>query len=790
MSNYIKLSGEDLNLHFNNLPDFITTDDIEPFTNVIGQKRAIESIDLGLKMNKKEYNIYISGKSGTGKTGYIIRKIEEFAKNIYAPKDWCYVYNFESTNVPMAITLETGTATAFKEDLSEFIKYLFKEVQIIFNSKNYESEKNNIVDKFEKDIMSLTRDLNKKAKESNFSISQSPTGEFLFIPLIDDDKEMTSEDYDALSDDERDDIENKASGLRMFSNEVIKETKHLNKEMDEELKQLDDRIAENIIEAKINKFVDSYGKNENVVKYLQLLKKDIIENIYYFIEPEEEKTNEAENRKLFYRRYEVNILVANDPQKGAPVIFADSSQYGNIFGNIEYENKYGNLITDFTLIRPGYIHQANGGFLIIKAADILKNSLCWQALKRCINLETIIIDSMSSHADALPILTLKPENIPLKTKVIIIGSDILYSLLLENDLEFEKLFRIKAEFEYEIENDKENVEKLIGFISNYVKKNNFKPITRAGIIKLLKYCSRIAENKNFLSTSMSSLCKIVDFGDYFATSTNSSQIDELHIQKALDENEAMHGLVKKNILDLYKSKKYIVELNGSKIGQINGLSVVDYGDCTVGQQHRITVTTYAGRKGIINIEREANMSGSIHSKGIMILSGYVGELIGQETSISFNASIVFEQLYSGIEGDSASAAELLALLSSLSDVPFKQSLAITGSVNQKGEIQPIGGVNDKIEGYFDICSLQGLDGSHGVIIPFINIDDLVLHDRVIEAVNNDKFHIYAVHTIEQCFEILCDDIFRNTSGSNLMNLVKYKIIDKLKRYNLILGNSK
>lgn len=786
----MEIKSKELRFDTCNIPEFGTTEDIEPYDRVIGQNRAVASIDLGLKMDSKEYNIFISGKSGTGKTGYIVRKIEEYAKKMSAPDDWCYVYNFDEPNAPIALSLKTGTGNKFKEAVAEFIKYLLKEVPAHFNSQNYESEKNVIIDKYEKKLMSLNKQLTMKAKNNNFSLKQTPTGEFAFIPMAND-KEMTQDEYMELNEEEKDRIDSAVSSLRLWSVGIANESREVTKNMDEELKQLDDKIAESIIDDRINGLKDTYGFNEDIIRYIEALKKDIIENIEYFNQSDDEKDDKKDaviNAEIL-KRYEVNVIISNSSGEGAPVIFADSTQPGQLFGNIEFENKMGNLITDFTLIRAGYLHQANGGFLIIKANELLNYPKSWETLKRCINLEMIFMDTSKYNTDILPISTLKPKNIPLKTKVILLGSNEIYSALLQYDMDFEKLFKIKAEFDYEIESNEKNITNLIGFIRNYIDKTDIRHITRAGIVKLIKFSSRMVENGNYFSASMSKLLKIVDISNYYAKQDNSELIEEKHVKAALEEDEAMHGLIRKKVLDMYKSKKYVVELKGSKVGQINGLSVITYGDFTLGQQHKITVSTYAGRKGIINIEREANMSGNIHSKGIMILSGYVGSLIGQETLSSFNASIVFEQLYSGIEGDSASAAELIALLSSLADAPIKQSLAITGSVNQKGEIQPIGGVNDKIEGYFDICSIFGLDGSHGVIIPYTNLDDLVLKDKVIDAVEKGLFHIYTAENIEDCLEILCDDEFKNTADGHVMEKIKNCISAKLKKYNYILKSN-
>lgn len=785
MSSWVELTSKDLTLNFPDIPEFLTTDDIQSYNSVIGQNRAVASIDLGLKMEKKEYNIYITGGSGTGKTGYIVRKIEEYAKNLPAPNDWCYVFNFEDSNKPIAISLETGKGSEFKKSIFEFINHLLKEVPVFFNSKTYDAEKNSIIEKYDKKILALSKEINDQATENGFSISQAPTGEFIFIPMKED-KKMSSEEYNELCQEEKDFLNQRLSSLKLFSIEVIKKMKELKKELEEELRELDDKIAENIISGSINSLKTRYGNNNKIVSYLTQLEKDIVKNIAAFKEPDDKQDIEA--RKLFFKRYEVNVLVSNNSSKGAPVIFADSNQYSHLFGDIQYENKMGNLTTDFTLLKPGCLHLANGGFLLIKAQQLFSNPICWEVLKKCINLETIFLEGSKSNLNLLPILTLEPENIPLKLKVLLIGSNMLYSFLLNNDPDFGKLFKIKAEFDHEIINDETNTANMMGFIANYVKENKLKPISRDGIINLLRYSTRLSQNKNYFSAEMSKLLKIVDMADYCAGIKSANITESKHVRNAIVENEAMHGLIQKKLLDMYRTKKYMVELKGTKVGQINGLSVVDYGDVVIGQQHKITAATFAGRKGIINIEREANLSGSIHSKGVLILSGFLGELIGQETPISFNASIVFEQMYSGIEGDSASAAELLALLSSLSDIPLKQSLAVTGSVNQKGEIQPIGGVNQKIEGFFDICSIQGLDKTHGVVMPFANLDDLVLDDRVVEAVDQGLFHIYAVKTIEDCLHVLFPKEFSLGKHGSLMPLVKQRILDKLRKYNKILSD--
>lgn len=784
MKAYKKLAKKDLELRLEEMPEFDTTKNVECYDMVIGQRRAVESIELGLNMDRKEYNIFISGKTGTGKTGYIIRKIEEYAKKMTTPDDWCYVYNFENPNNPMAISLNTGKANRFKEMMNLFIKYMIKEVPVYFNSENYDVEKNSIISKYEKMTLSLSRALSAEAKKRGFSVKRTSSGEFVFI-FQKNDKDLSEEEFEKLSEEEKKNIDIYANELRNISSEVFKQNKQLEKKLEEVLKQLDDKIAEKIISIQIKELVDNFGDNPKVIQYIESVKRDIIENISYFFEEDDEN---KDIKKSLFRKYEVNVLVSNNENSGAPVIFADSVHQGKMFGNIEYENKMGSLITDFTLIKPGYLHKANGGYIIIKAHQLLTQPSSWELLKKCVNLENITINNSKYNIDVLPISTLNPEEISLKTKVILIGSHYIYSLLLQNDLEFQKIFKIKAEFDNEIEKDKENIANFIGSLSCYIDKNKLKHISKDGVEQLLKFSCRLAGTRNYFSASMSSMLKIVDIANYYAEKDNSKIVEYTHILEALKKEKSMHELFRKKILDMYKNRKYIVNLKESKIGQINGLSVSDYGDCIIGKQHRITVSTFAGRQGIINIEREADMSGSIHNKGVMILAGFIGELVGRDIPIAFNANIVFEQLYSGIDGDSASAAELLGLLSSLSEIPIKQGIAITGSVNQRGEIQPIGGVNDKIEGFFDICSLSGLDGTHGVIIPDTNIEDLVLKEEVLEAVESGKFSIYAVSNIRHCIEILFDD--NNINQKDVLTYVKENMMKTLVKYNDILKESK
>ncbi|MFT5873145.1 MAG: lon-related putative ATP-dependent protease [Clostridium sp.] len=790
MTNYIQLKRKDIQLSFDTLPMFSTTMEILPYENIIGQKQATRSINLGLEMDKKGYNIFISGESGTGKTSYIIKKVEEYAKSLPSPRDWCYVYNFEEQNKPLAISLLTETAIEFKKEFDEFIASIFKEAPTLFNDKSYEQRKTNIIEKYEKLSIHFSNGLYDTAVPLHFRVETTPEGNFVFIPLIDG-KDMDSETYNKFSESEKGIINEGLNKLKLISYEVLNKLQASNKEMDNELKALDDAITASLIDNKINMIKNKYGSNDKVKHFLDLLHQDIMENIYMFLEYMDEDTqNNKVLDKNFFKRYEVNVLVTNRKGDGAPVIFEASPEYNNIFGKIEYKNDMGSIVTDFTMIRSGSLHLANGGFLIMDAEQFFSNPISWKVLKRCLKSDSIVLENAKSSLELYPIINLSPEDIPLQVKIILIGTNMSYSILNGNDDDFNELFKIKAEFDHQIENEKENLQKILGFLTHYITENSLLHITRNGIIEILRYAARLAENRAYLTASMNKILEIIDLASVLARKQGANLIDESHILDSIEEFQNMHNLYKKKILEMYKNKLYIVDLKGIRVGQINGLSVIDTGDCAVGQQHKITVATYAGEKGIINIEREANMSGSIHSKGILILSGFVGELLGQTIPLSFNASIVFEQLYSGIEGDSASGAELIALLSSLGGFSIKQSLAITGSINQKGEIQPIGGVNEKIEGFFDICNLYGLDGTHGVIIPYSNVSDLILNIKILDAIDNNLFHIYAVKTLEDCVDILYDFDFHKNASNSIIDTIKERIIAKLQKYNKIILEEK
>jgi len=779
MKKKYELEARNLEDNYDYLPDFENTFEINGYDELIGQDRAEAALRYGLEMKGLEYNIFVCGQSAMGKKSFVMKLLSKYSQKGQKPLDWCYVYNFEDEYSPMAISLPSGKAKEFKEDIEQFIESFRDGLLDRLYADEYESEKSKIVDSYQDNISKMVEKLYEEAESRGFSVKSTSEG-FAFIPLTDESKEMTEKEYNELSHVKKKDINEKVASLKAQALEILKETRRSKRAISNKIKELEDRICDDILSNRISDIIEKYGKdNKKLIKYMQLLQNDLKENMGVFLINE----SDEEYDETFFKRYYVNIMICSQCN-GMPVVYEDNPEYGNLTGVVKYESKGGNLVTDFTFIQPGSLHKANGGVLVIDAMQLLSSYQGWNALKRCLINKRIAIDNLKNQLDIIPIKGIKPEAIPLDVKVVLLGSPKIYYIMYKYDQDFKELFTIKADFDDLIRNDISSAMKLVGFISSNCRTYNTLGITREGVKEILKYSSRLAEDRKYFSASLKKIVELIKQSDVLAKGRGSKVIDKDHIKECISLEEKRYGLFKKRILDMYKDGMYIARLSGSAIGEINGISVISFGDTVVAKQNRITAATFAGKEGVINIEREVSLSGNIHNKGILILSGYLGETFGQKMQLSFNASVCFEQLYNGIEGDSASAGELIAIMSSLGDIPLKQSIAITGSVNQKGEIQPVGGVNTKIEGFFDICSMFGLDGNHGVIIPKRNQEELVLRDDVIEAVRNKLFHIYAVDSIEECFEILWD----NPEGEGNFDEVKKRIISKLESYNVMLSS--
>jgi len=639
--------------------------------------------------------------------------------------------------------------------MDNLINDLKLEIPKVFESEVYLEHKNQILKTFQNKRNTLLDQLEESAKKAGFQIKQTPSG-ILFIPTVEG-KPLSEEEMDQLTEEAKEEIRKKQELLYEQLDEILRQIRQFEKDTKQKLSQLEKDTAKYILTPKIEELKGKYINQKQVVEYLKEVEKDIVENVDEFKEKKEVeilpglKLPEKEP-SLF--KYKVNVLIDNSKTKGAPVVKETNPTCYNLCGRIEYRPQFGAMVTDFTMIKPGALHKANGGYLILQVLDVLKNYFSWETLKRALKNKQIIIEDLNEQFRLINTPTLRPEPIPLETKVILIGQPIFYYLLFHYDEDMKKLFKVKADFSTFMDRDKQGLKDYTSFISKICREEGLKHFDKSAVARIVEYGSRKVEDQTKLTTRFIEIADIIRESNFWAEIENSEIVSEKHVKKALEEKTYRSNLIEKRIEELIKEGTIMVDVDGEKVGQINGLSVITLGDYSFGKPSRITATISIGRDGVINIDREVKLAGTIHNKGFLIINNYLKEKFGQKKAITFSGSICFEQLYEEIEGDSASSTELYLLLSALSGLPIKQGIAVTGSVNQKGEVQPIGGVNEKIEGFYYTCKSIGLTGKQGVIIPEKNIKNLMLNDEVIEAVKKGKFHIYAVKTIDEGIEIL------------------------------------
>ncbi len=776
---------------------FDDTSKIKPLDGIIGQKRAEEALEFGLKVKMRGYNIYMSGITGSGKTTYAQNFIKKIATREKTPDDWCYISNFDDPNQPTAVSLPAGMGKVWQKDMENLVKKVELEITRAFENKEYEKEKSEIVKEYQNKRNELIEALNQKVEKHGFKVRTNSSGVY-FLPVVEG-KALSMQEYSELDESIKHEINIRSDVVQQETVEIIHKIREIEKKAEKKIDEWENKLAFFVIGSHINNLKEKYKEHLKIVNYLDNVQKDILENLGQF------RTDEtsAESQPIIAYltrhagsradRYKVNLFVDNSKLKGAPLIVEFNPSFYNLIGKLEYENELGTITTDFTKIKSGYLHLANGGYLILQAKDVLSNYQSWEVLKRVLKTKKIEVENLKELLGLVAVSTLKPEPVPIDLKVILIGNEHLYQLLYQYDEDFRKLFKIKVDFDYEMDRSKSNITKLARFISGFCERENMLPFDRTGIASIVDYSSRLVEDQNKMTTRLNDIVEMLCESCTWAELENSDTVRSEHVKKAISEKIKRSNKYDEKLLDMMKKGVIMIDTKGAIIGQINGLSILDTGDYAFGKPSRITATTYMGKSGIINVEREVDMSGRSHSKGVLILSGYIGQKYAQEIPLSLSASLCFEQLYGGVDGDSASSAELYALLSSLAEVPIKQGIAVTGSVNQKGEIQPIGGATKKIEGFFDLCSIRGLTGEQGVIIPYANIVNLVLKDEVVEAVKEGKFHIYPIKTIDEGIEILTGLKAGNLrkDGSYTYGTINRLVFDKLKKFaELTLNQSK
>ena len=737
---------------------FKTTEEIPPLKGIIEQERPTRAIRFGLDIASPGFNIYVSGLTGTGKTTVIKTFLEDIAAKMPCPDDWLYVYNFRDPNCPTVLNLPAGRAKVLKAEMEELVRLLKAEIPKAFESKEYEESVNSLLRENQGIQQILFSQLSEKARSEGFAIEISKVGVSL-VPMKDG-HPIPPDQYETLDAETKKQIELHRARLDQDIQSFLRQVRDANKDSREKINELHRRVGLYVVGIRIDGIREQHAGFPAVTAYLQDVQEYILSNLEDFTEDSSKQEPSGASQISLepledpFAKYSVNIVVDNTDLKGAPVVIETNPTYYNLFGRIERRAQLGTLSPDFTLIRAGSYARANGGFLVLNAHDVLLNSGSWETLKRTVKNKEVRIEDMAEQFGIVPVAGMRPSPIPVNVKVIMMGHQLIYHELYALDEDFRKIFKVKADFDSEMPRDEQAFQNYAAFISSRCYDEGLVHFEPSGVAEVVEYGAWLVDNQQKLSARFSDVADIVREASYWARAAGKSAVAAEHVQRAVDEKCYRSSLIEERIRSLITEGTLLVDVEGKAVGQVNGLAVIDLGDIRFGRPSRITAKTYMGKSGVVDIERESKMSGKIYEKGVLILSGYLGAKYAQERPLSLNASLCFEQSYEGIEGDSASSTELYALLSSLSGIPVSQGIAVTGSINQNGQIQPIGGVNQKIEGFFDLCKEKGLTGAQGVMIPVQNVKNLMLKQDVIDAVSAGKFRIYAVRSIDEGIEVL------------------------------------
>lgn len=760
---------------------FNTTDDLTPIEGVIGQESATKALEFALKLESKGYNIYVSGEEGIGLFDYVNQVIKESIKNKNLPDDICYIYNFKMPTQPRVVFLQAGDGVRFKEDMKEFIQFLIDELSNKLDSYEADKKRQKLITELEDKKNEVVESLRVTAKQMGILVKVTAEG-IGFIPLNDKKKPITEDQYDNLDKQEKGKIKGSIVKLQGIAEEIVDALKQTEKVYADYLEDINQEIVMREIGVYLKHLREKYGIYDKISEYLEDLAQDIVEHIGLFAQ--EESSEEKSAKELFpwilqkgakdvVDKYHVNLIVDNSQLEHAPIVTSSNISYSNLIGKLRIDAELNTAHVDYSSIAAGLFHEANGGYLILRAKELFESPGAWEAIKRVIKTDYIHLENLQSTNIATTI-NLIPEPVPVRVKVIIIGPYSLYHLIKEYDSDFKELFKYNVDFDMTLKSNKETVYTLARKLKYVCDTENLLPVSVEGILKLVEYSSRTTGSQDKLSSDISPLLNLIRE----ASSLAKKVITKKDIEDVLQIKQLIKQKIERHVLENYEKHIFMIDVKGKKIGQINGLAVYNVDEYAFGQPIRITSTTYKGKSGVVDIEKASGLSGNIHTKGIEIIEGLLGYKFAQTMPLSLCCRICVEQNYGGIDGDSASSAELYAILSSLAEIPIRQNLAVTGSINQYGQIQPIGGVNEKIEGFYEACKEKGLTGAQGVIIPYQNRGDLVLCDEVIEAVKNNKFHIYQVDDFSQGIELLTGYSYAD---------VENKIMKKLKNFS---GSSK
>lgn len=739
----------------NGLP-FKTTDELEELDGGMGQPRAVEAVRFGIGIERPGYNIYALGPPGTGKHALVRHFLRAKAAERPAPSDWVYVHDFAHPNRPRAIELPPGMGNRLRQDMEQLVEELRPALASAFEGEEYQARRRAIEEEFAERSNQAFAELRRKAQERGLALLQTPMG-WVFAPLRGG-QVLSPQELQQLPEEERARLEHEVEELQQELQRVLsQDIPRWQREMQRKLRELNREVTNFAVGSRIEELKEEYAAFEEVAEYLEEVRRDIVQNAREFLGQDkdvQEPGREERTQPPPARRYQVNVLVDRGGTDRAPVIYEDNPTYQNLLGRVEYMAQMGALVTDFNLIRPGALHRANGGYLILDARRLLMQPFAWEGLKRALRSRLLRIESPGQMVGLISTISLEPEPIPLDVKVVLLGDRLLYYLLSALDPEFGQLFKVAADFNEEVNRDGENDLLYARLIGTIARREGLKPFDRTGVARVIEHGSRLAGDSGKLSVHMESLADVLREADYWASQNGNGAVTAEDVQRAIDARTYRSDRLRERVQEEILRGTLLIDTEGERVGQVNGLSVIELGGFAFGRPSRISARVRMGRGEVVDIEREVKLSGPIHSKGVLILAGFLGARYASERLLSLSASLVFEQSYSGVEGDSASSAELYALLSAIARVPLKQSLAVTGSVNQHGDVQAIGGVNEKIEGFFDICRRRGLTGEQGVIIPHSNVQHLMLRRDVVEAVERGEFHIYPVRTVDEGLELL------------------------------------
>ncbi len=723
---------------------------------IMAQERAVRALDLGLNLEDLDFHVYVAGSASLG-ASYIARSIVETeAHKRPRPSDWCYVYNFKDPDVPRALELPPGKGRELQKDMAELVENLKQRIPEAFESEAYLNRKEAIIREFNTARAKIFETLEQKVKAEGFILNVEPMG-MMIIPAKDDGTPMTPQDVKDLPEERKEELKKKSEELQKELNATARKIQQLEKELRERLKQLDREVTLNVVGSFIQELREKYAGISGVLAYLTEVQEDIIKHADDFRQRGASPPPmpfPVPPPQPSFTRYEVNVFVDNAEREGAPVIFEPNPTYTNLFGAIERKAQFGALLTDFTMLKAGSLHKANGGFLLLRMVDLLKYPFSWEALKRTIKTRKIFLEDLAEQLGLWTTKTLKPEPIPFRAKVVLLGDPFIYHLLYLYDETFREVFKVKAHLDVWVDRDELRTKQFLKAIARMVRLDGLLPLDASALARLIEYSCELVGRQDKLSLEIPLIRDLLKEADFWAKREDYRRITAAHIQKAIQEKEYRVSLPEDHLLEMIEKDLIKIQTEGALPGSINGLSIYNLGDYTFGRPTRITANISLGKEGVVNIEREADLSGKIHTKGVMILAGFLRENFAQDKPLTLTATLCFEQSYSMVDGDSASAAELYAILSAISGVAIKQGIAVTGSISQKGDIQPVGGVTKKIEGFFKVCQARGLTGEQGVIIPKANAKELMLKEEIVQAIREGRFHLWAIERVEEGLEIL------------------------------------